>query len=307
LILNTEEKQKRILGWGVFLFQIFIYKIKLFIIMYIEKLLETAIHEYLNEQQEVENKINYNVFYHGSKYPKLKFMTNDNNIGKQLFGYGFYVSLNREESLFYYSLSDNTDGYLYTITTDNLNFVDWYKPVSNEIISKVKKIPNFMNLFYYKPNFNDLNFNDYEYNIGDVNYDWDEVTEPLPQWVIDNNGKAGYFLTVEKGGLYKTYYGLTKNEILNFIKNANVLGVKELKIPNPNLDNIIITKDNLFDSFGNLYWYLFLKLNSTKKTSEFFKDMGVDAFYINDENINIINVGKIKSYKKEEIYYKSFF
>ena len=56
---------------------------------------------------------------------------------------------------------------------------------------------------------------------------------------------------------------------MDFIKNNTNIGYNELKINDPNIDTII-TKDNLFDSFENLYWYLTLKFNSTKKTSDFF-------------------------------------
>lgn len=268
--------------------------------MELKKIIKETIRQYFNES------INNNIFYHGSKYPELKYITIDNDLGRQLFGYGFYVSPDEEESTQYYSLEGNTDGYLYKIITDKLNFVNWKEPVDNRIISKVKKIPNFMDLFYYKPNFRDLKFDDYEYEIGETTYYWDLLTDPLPKWAIDDNGKVGYFLTIEKNGdIDETHYGLKKSDILDFIRNNEIMGVKELTVNNPNID-IIIRKDELFDSFENLYWYLFLKLKSTKKASNFFKDMGIDAIYGDDKNINIINLDKIKSYKKKKINYKTY-
>lgn len=249
-----------------------------------------------------------NTFFHGSKYPTLSFKYKDNNFGKQLFGYGFYVTPNRENAVDYYSLDGNTDGYLYTIKTHNLNIVDWHKPVDKKIITQIKKIPNIFNLFYFKLDFNDLNFDDYQYDTALFNFEWDYLDTPLPTWAVKENGKKGWFLEIyQEPNFRKIYYGLTKKQIINLIKNSGALGLKKsLSINDPHI-NVAITKDNLFDSFENLYWYITLKFKSTKKTSKFFANLNIDAIYsdyYHEENLNIINIDKILSFKKEFISFK---
>lgn len=278
----------------------------------IKKIVKTLV------EQTTQDK---NVFYHGSKYPKITHdVSKDNNFGRQLYGYGFYVSKNKEESIKYYALEDNTDGFLYTIYTESLNYVNWYDSVPQSLIDKIKDFPNFYKFFYETIDFSELNFdginldsNMYivKHNGVKIIFDWDYVTDPIPEWLEKKGGSAGYFVTVFiNNKVVKQVSGLKKENLLDAILSMKKLEIKNverkspLTINNVNLDNIKITKENLFSDFYNLYWYLFLHFDSTKRTSEFLATLGVDAIYGNESNINIINVKKIVDYKKQRVLYK---
>lgn len=266
----------------------------------------TSVRHLLNE-----NKLNNSIFYHGSKYPKISFEVADNVFGRQLFGYGFYVSSTKQEPIMYYALDGNTDGYLYTIEIENPNMVKWDDKVAKNLIGQIlQKIPNFMSNFIGKSDLKDFSFENHEYIAGDKYFTWDLLEEPLPQWAIDEGAKVGYFLEIgdvdsDDNHTYssgKYIYGLSKEQVIDIIKK-NAITYNEFKINDPNID-VVVTKNNVFNSYENLYWYLSILFKSNRKASKFLAALGIDVIYGNKDNINIINPAKILILNRDKIYYK---
>ena len=103
--------------------------------MELRKFIATTIHEYLNEQQNVENNIEYImeeiIAYHRS--PKKFYKFNMSNISKgrnrQEYGYGLYLS----------NIIPNKEygDYLYTVKLSKIFLIDGNKPVEGKIVNKI--------------------------------------------------------------------------------------------------------------------------------------------------------------------------
>jgi hypothetical protein len=103
--------------------------------MELRKFIATTIREYLNEQQNVENNIEYImeeiIAYHRS--PKKIYKFNMSNIStsrnRQGYGYGLYFS----------NIIPNKEygGYLYTVKLSKIFLLDGNKPVEGKIVNKI--------------------------------------------------------------------------------------------------------------------------------------------------------------------------
>ena len=103
--------------------------------MELRKFIATTIREYLNEQNEVENNIEYIseeiIAYHRS--PKKFYKFNMSNIStsrnRQEYGYGLYFS----------NIIPNKEygDYLYTVKLSKIFLLNGYKPVEEKIVNKI--------------------------------------------------------------------------------------------------------------------------------------------------------------------------
>ena len=188
--------------------------------------------------------------------------------------------------------------------------------------NKLESDPNFYSLFYKEPDLSKFNFDDYEFIIGDTEYEWDVLTKPLPDWAIDVGAKEGWMLT-KNGDYDKTKYGLTPQDIINIIKKNLKKPIKVNKINLDSKHNFVfydvdtnneITKKSIWLTVGDLYNYLYFKFNSTKETTEYLTKFGVDGVTHNIDtsdydsinyvkpNITVIyNIKKFKMVNKETI------
>lgn len=76
-----------------------------------------------------------NILYHGSPKKFVKFSINNVGAGEgnQSFGYGLYFTSVKDIAEYYAkTLSDDSGGYIFSITLKNNNFIDFYKKPSNE-------------------------------------------------------------------------------------------------------------------------------------------------------------------------------
>jgi len=218
-----------------------------------------------------------------------------------------------------YAFKNNTDGYLYTLKIGDLNTQNFEGEVLKDVIGKIKRIPDFLDLFYYEPDYTTIKIEDEQFDLGaDVSYEWDFLlADNMPPWAIEDKVKPGIMLfRYIKGKEDKIIYGLREDELIPKIKSFNDVGVrKELKISDYlsseefGTNDEIIERDELFYNFSHLYWYTSIKMKSFKKATQFFKNMGIDAFVVyrslkGDEYfLNLINPDKIDNINKEEVKY----
>lgn len=269
-------------------------------------------------------------YYHGSVYPKLEWSAAPEDTGERVGwngeGYGLYITPDYDQARGY-AFKNETDGYVYELLVNDLNILHWGEKVPEDVVNKVKSIPDFYDLFNVTTDFSDLRMEDYEYEIGDYfSWQWDILPEskPLPQWAIAGGGTAGYFLyniTTEigahKGVESPIKYGLTHSQIIETIKAGRNTGTKETinvedfvsadVARNFVVDTISIS-DLINPTLKTLYWYMYLKMGSMKKVTYFFRKLGYDAFYIDNRNdqdhfLNLINPTKIIEIKREKVTY----
>ena len=270
-------------------------------------------------------------YYHGSVYPKLEWSaTPDINTGERIGwnaeGYGLYITPDYNQAKGY-AFKNKTDGYVYELTLNDLNILHWDEKVPEDVINKIKSIPDFYDLFNTTTDFSDLDIEDNEYEIGDYFvWTWDVLpeSEPLPQWAIDDGGTTGYFIyniTTEIGTNKRVEspikYGLTAKQVIEIIKNGPNTGTKQTinlsdfvsdDIANNLIIDTISISDLINPTLKILYWYMYLKLRSIKTVTHFFRKLGYDAFYIKNRNqedhfLNLINPTKIINIKREKVTY----
>jgi hypothetical protein len=155
-----------------------------------------------------------NVYYSGSRKKEIQWGSSPEYHGYSVFGYGMYLTTNKNEAIQYALNKGNEIGYLHHVTLKNGKFVDIDDKVSPDIMNKVKSIPNIYNIFKTKSG-----------ELKSFNY-WDVYGD-------------------EDGDYPQTEF----------------------------------TKQNIFESYHNLYFYLDIYLKSLKKTSQFFaSELGIDGF-----------------------------
>jgi hypothetical protein len=192
-----------------------------------------------------------------------------------------------------------------------LNIVEFDdEPVSDEIKQRLESTPNFYSLFEVKFDPNEYDYEDFGYRFGKhISYDWDFFDEESAK---NSNLPQGY--TVAKyvdGKIVDEVHGISKDEILQRIINyndsyyVNNLGYKEA--------DIVLSKDNLFDKYRYVYFYMSKKLNSFKEASKLFASMGIDGFKAkgfsgdwfelspNDYIVCIMNPSKLKNIRTKKV------
>jgi hypothetical protein len=267
---------------------------------YIKQLLREA----LLDEEVVNGK-----YYHGSQFPKIEWGLADEDYNKALFGYGIYVTTNSDEAMDY-ALEGKDTGYLHSMSIKGLNIVEFDdESVSNEIKTKLESIPNFYDLFKVGFNYEDYNFEDYVYHIGDIIYEWDFFDEESAKF---NEIPQGYSVSkFVDDELVDEVYGLNEDEIPQTIINFNdFYYINELDY----LDaDIILHKDTLFNDYRYIYFYVCKKLNSFKEGSKLFANLGIDGFKAkgfstdwfelssSDYIVNIINPSKLKNIRTKVV------
>lgn len=215
--------------------------------------------------------------YHGSRHPKLAWGTAKEDYGRNLFGYGIYLTTNIYEAIEYGLKEGKIDeGYLHIIHLSNVNIIDLDEVVSNDIKQTLLKDKHFFDLFKVDFNQETFDFEEYYYQIGDITYEWDYFNE--------NGG--------EQLKLFK-YNGNNEifekpvrdvNDIINIIKQDNEVGYKKTidfedvyGYFDHNFPSLEFSRDNVFKSYYYLYYYLVLKEKSMKKASNIFVSLGIDG------------------------------
>jgi hypothetical protein len=247
-------------------------------------------------------------YYHGSSYPKLEWGLAPEDYNRGLFGYGIYLTTNKQEAISY-ALDSSEKGYLFSLKLNGLNVVDFNnEPVSENIKIKLEKTPNFYSLFYVKFDPNLFNFEDMYYNLGDnIYYDWDYYDTKSAKY---NNKPEGYFLAKwVDNKIVDEFYGLKPEDVITTISKLNDVG--EFSNLYYEDENIEIKKNELFEEYDNLYFYLTKLLKSSKEASKLFSNMGIDgfkakgvgvdkvAFEESDYIVNIINPNKLNDIKSK--------
>lgn len=167
-----------------------------------------------------------NKYYSGSRRREIQWGSAPEFYGYSIFGYGMYLTTNKDEATQYALNKGNEIGYLHQVTVKNGNFVDINDRVSPDVVSRVKSIPNIFSFFKTKSG-----------EIDSFNY-WD------------------------------------------------VYGDEDGDYP-----QIEFTKQNIFESYNNLYFYLALFLKSLKKTSQYFaSELGVDGFITKGVGIDDVDL-----------------
>ena len=252
------------------------------------------------------------VYYHGGLYPKIKWGASPEDYDRSLFGYGIYATTSKEEAMYYaVGERDNEYGYVFSMNLTNLNVVNFNnEPVSDEIIKKLESDNNFYNAFEVKFDDSKFNFDEYGYELGDnIMYDWDREGDKETYMIgkFIKNGKYWEQVSNEAG--------FKKDEILAKIKSYNDVGeLSQVKIYDE-----VIRKDEIFNSYNKLYFYVSAKLNSLKEGAKFMvtlgidgfktKSVGVDGVFLKDSDyiINILNPDKITNVNAEKVSEKDYF
>ena len=263
-------------------------------------------------EQVLTEEVVSGTFYHGGLYPKIKWGASPEDYDRSLFGYGIYVTTSKEEAI-YYAVGDrdNEYGYVFSMKLTNLNVVNFNnEPVSDEIIKKLESDNNFYDAFEVKFDDSKFNFDEYGYELGDnILYDWDnesvEGTYTISKLV--KNGKYWKGVSTEAG--------FKKDEILAKIKSYNDVG----ELSHVKIYDEVIRKDEIFNSYNKLYFYISAKLNSLKEGAKFMVTLGIDGFKTkgvrvdgvffkeSDYIINILNPDKITNVKAEKVREKDYF
>jgi len=249
-------------------------------------------------------------YYHGSPYPKIEWGLATEDYDRALFGYGIYVTTSKEEAIDY-ALERNKEGYLHSMNIKELNIAEFDdEPVSEEIRQRLESIPNFYSLFQVKVDPNQYDYEDFEYRLGKhITYDWDFFDEETAK---NNNLPIGFAVAKYiDGKIIDEVHGLNKDEILQTIINyndsyySNQLDYEEA--------DIVLSKNNMFDKYRYVYFYMSKKLNSFKEASKLFASIGIDGFKAegfggdwfslspNDYIVNIINPSKLKNIRTKKV------
>lgn len=212
------------------------------------------------------------IMYHGSKYSEINFHKRDDNIDMNMLGYGLYTTNAKQEAI-QYAKSDNDKGYLYTIGVTNGNILPWKGKLPDNLINTISKDPDFFNALEKI----DVDIEDYEITIGDDTYDWDLFETP------QENIKKGWAIYLN--GIDLLVSGLTKEELIptlmKILKGKGISIYEDMDID----ENIFyglpsemrLNTDNIFNSLAHLSTYLYIKLGSLKKVSEYLVKHGVDG------------------------------
>jgi len=273
---------------------------------YIKKLLR----ENLLDEEVISGR-----YYHGSPYPKITWGEAPEDYGRALHGYGIYVTTSKEEAMGY-AVDRSDSGYVFSMSLNNLNVVDFYDDdVSDDIREKLSNMPDFYDGFKIKFDFNAFKFKDMFYRLGNIDYSWDWYDE---EYAKIANKPEGYFLIkIVDGKLVFEKYGLKEEDILPLMKMfANDIGIAK-KIYDKDM-NFEFTRDNLFDNYHNIYFYMAKKLNSFKESSKLFASLGIDGFktegvgiegvYLNNDDyiVNIINPSHLKNIRSKKVTREQF-
>ena len=273
---------------------------------YIQKLLR----ENLLGEEIISGK-----FYHGSGFPKLEWGLAPEDYNRALHGYGVYVSTSMEEAMGY-AVESRESGYVFSMNINNLNVVDFYKEdVSDDIKNKLTSMPDFYDGFKIKFNFDDFEFDDLDYQLGNILYTWDYYDE---KYANSANKPVGWFLLkfVDREVVYEKY-GLKPEDILPLMKQfSNDVSMKD-EIIDDEMD-FGFTKDNLFDNYHNIYFYMAKKLGSFRESSKLFANLGIVGFktegvgiegvYLDDNDyiVNIINPSHLTDVKRKKVTKEQF-
>ena len=146
----------------------------------------------------------------------------------------------------------------------------------------------------------------------------------LPDWdYFDENNiddyPVGYNLSRwVNNKITDDFYGLTKEQLLEKIRSFNDVWLVD-KIEVGEVDTSFaweLEKDNIFDSYYNLYFYMEKKLKSLKAASKFLVELGIDGFkaegygvegvYLDSSDyiVCIINASKLKDVKGRKVTVK---
>lgn len=237
----------------------------------------------------IDEEIISGKYYHGSSYPKLEWGLAPEDYNRALFGYGIYITTNKQEAISY-ALENREKAYLFSMNLSGLNVVNFYDDtVSIEIKNKLEKIPSFYSLFYVKFDPNSFDFEKMDYSLGDdIYYDWDFYDKNSAN---NNNKPEGYFLTKwVNDKIADEVYGLKPEEILTILSKSNDVGkFNSLYYEDSNIE---IERNELFNGYNNLYFYLTKLLKSSKEASKLLASMGVDGFKTKGVGVDNVEIGE---------------
>jgi hypothetical protein len=213
-------------------------------------------------------------YYHGSAYPKIIWGLAPEEYDKSLYGYGIYVTTSKGEGIAYATDEGGRDGYLFSMKLSNLNIVEFDdEVVSSEIKDRLELNQNFYNGFNVKFNDDEFDISSGNYDLGsNISYEWYFVDDDESK---EYNIKKGYYFERHvDNDLVNEEFFLTADELLDNIKSYNDVGVAEYV----EISDIEIYRDEIFNNYRNLYFYISTKLNSIKAASKFIATLGIDGF-----------------------------
>lgn len=218
--------------------------------------------------------------FHGTNRKELNWNDRNPDPDYNMLGYGIYLTDIQDEAKYYANKKQEGIKYIHTFKPINANIVNWDGPLPESILAYIKNNPNFFN------GGNDVDFEDYSIETSDGSLEWDYIEDPIPDWAKADNGKSGYFIIkYDSNGnqVGKIKYGLTKEQVLSIanqlssnrgisfeIEPSIFYGITGIKNDELNTQNMLL-------SIANFYTFLYYKLGSTKKASEFLVNLGIDG------------------------------
>ena len=225
-----------------------------------------------------EGLLSEQIFYHGSKRSEISWGNRNESSDFNMLGFGIYLTDNKDEAK-YYAINASGQGYLHAYTSNNANILDWFGEVPEWLRVNVQKDPNLYDLFI-----KEVDFDEYQINLDDgCTIEWDDTSEDLPEWAIEENIKPGWFIM--KTCNYESdifLHGLTQEEVLKHIQQypngvTDTIKVNDTEFYGTSKLNDEMSKNQIFNSVAHLYLYLFTKLNSTKATTNYLVKCGLDG------------------------------
>ena len=221
--------------------------------------------------------------YHGSRHSELSWEKRSEITDVNMLGFGYYLTSAYEEA-YEYAVEKVGKGYIYHFSSVGANIIDWKSEVLDEHRTTVlndKSILSDLYLnskeeieTYFRDNY--IDYDDYNLEFGGITYDWDEFDNYVSLEIYD----TGF----NKIGTEIKFKNTDKNKIIPFIINhilkngfgANkVIDIDKYSYFYDSPD--VLSIDNVFDSYANLYTYLTYKFNSTVKATYYFVKIGIDG------------------------------
>jgi hypothetical protein len=221
--------------------------------------------------------------YHGSRHSELSWDKRSEHTDVNMLGFGYYLTSDYGEA-HEYATEKEGKGYIYYFSSADANIIDWKSKVLDEHRTKVLKDKGTISDLYVNSkeeieNYfkdNSFDYEDYSIEFAGFTYDWDEFEDYVGLEIFDKE--------FNKIGSEIKFKNTDKDKIIPFIKN-------DILQKNLSLNKVIdidrysyfydspdvLSIDNIFDSYANLYTYLTYKFNSTIKATYYFVKMGIDG------------------------------